>query len=214
VGVKIICVGLNYRDHAKELGMALPEEPVIFLKPETALIGPEEPIVYPAMSRQVDYEAELAVVIGRQARHVTPDEVGRYIAGFTCFNDVTARDLQKKDGQWTRAKSFDTFAPAGREVVSGVDPGDLLIECYVNGERKQASSTRNLIFPVPELVSFISRIMTLFPGDLIATGTPPGVGPLRPGDVVEVVIEGVGRLRNPVVLAPGAAGPRGGGNAD
>ncbi|MDI6870695.1 MAG: fumarylacetoacetate hydrolase family protein [Bacillota bacterium] len=205
--MKIVCVGLNYRDHAAELGMALPAEPVIFLKPETALIGPEEPIVYPAMSRQVDYEAELAVVIGREARNVTAAEAGRYIAGYTCFNDVTARDLQRRDVQWTRAKSFDTFAPVGKEVVRGIDPSDLLVECYVNGERRQSSSTRNLIFPVPELVSFVSRVMTLHPGDLIATGTPPGVGQLRPGDVVEVVIEGVGRLRNPVVLEPGAPGP-------
>ncbi|HHW14051.1 MAG TPA: fumarylacetoacetate hydrolase family protein, partial [Firmicutes bacterium] len=191
--VKIVCVGLNYRDHAKELGMALPAEPVIFLKPETALIGPDEPIVYPAMSREVDYEAELAVVIGREARGVTPAEALRYVRGYTCFNDVTARDLQRRDGQWTRAKSFDTFAPVGREVAEGVDPRDLLVECYVNGERRQSSSTRNLIFPVPELVSFVSRVMTLQPGDLIATGTPPGVGHLRPGDVVEVVIDGVGR---------------------
>ncbi len=205
--MKLVCVGLNYRDHARELGMAIPAEPVIFLKPETALIGPEEPIVYPAMSRRVDYEAELAVVIGREARNVTAAEAGRYVAGYTCFNDVTARDLQQRDVQWTRAKSFDTFAPLGEEVVGGVDPGDLLVECYVNGERRQSSSTRNFIFPVPELVSFVSRIMTLHPGDVIATGTPPGVGPLRPGDVVEVVIEGVGRLRNPVVLAPGAPGP-------
>ncbi|MGE5552599.1 MAG: fumarylacetoacetate hydrolase family protein [Betaproteobacteria bacterium] len=205
--MKVICVGLNYRDHAKELGMAIPAEPVIFLKPETAVIGPEEPIVYPAMSRQVDYEAELAVVIGRETRSATPAEADRYIAGYTCFNDVTARDLQRRDGQWTRAKSFDTFAPLGKEVVSGLDPSDLLVECYVNGERRQSSSTRNLIFSVPELVSFVSRIMTLHPGDVIATGTPPGVGQLRPGDVVEVVIEGVGRLRNPVVLAPGAPGP-------
>lgn len=202
--MKIVCVGLNYRDHAKELGMALPAEPVIFLKPETAVIGPEEPIVHPAMSREVDYEAELAVVMGREARHVAPEEALGYVRGYTCFNDVTARDLQRRDGQWTRAKSFDTFAPLGREVVSHVDPGDLLVECYVNGERRQSSSTRNLIFSVPELVSFISRIMTLEPGDVIATGTPPGVGHLHPGDVVEVVIAGVGRLRNPVVSEEGS----------
>jgi 2-keto-4-pentenoate hydratase/2-oxohepta-3-ene-1,7-dioic acid hydratase in catechol pathway len=205
--VKLVCVGLNYRDHAKELGMAIPAEPVLFLKPETALIGPEEAIVYPAMSRRVDYEAELAVVIGRKVRDVTAAEALRCVAGYACFNDVTARDLQERDIQWTRAKSFDTFAPLGKEVGRGIDPGDLLVECYVNGARRQSSSTRNLIFPVPELVSFISRVMTLHPGDVIATGTPPGVGPLRPGDVVEVVIEGVGRLRNPVVLAPGAPGP-------
>lgn len=206
--MKIVCVGLNYRDHARELGMVLPEEPVLFLKPDTALIGPDEPIVYPALSREVNYEAELAVVIGRQAKDVPVAEAGQYIAGYTCFNDVTARDLQRRDGQWTRAKSFDTFAPCGREVGRGVDPGDLTVECYVNGERRQSSSTRNLIFPVLDLVSFVSRVMTLHPGDLIATGTPPGVGQLRPGDMVEVVIEGVGRLRNPVVLAQGAPGPR------
>lgn len=206
--MKIVCVGLNYRDHAREMGMTLPDEPVLFLKPETARIGPGEPIVYPALSREVDYEAELAVVIGREAKDVPVAEALRCVAGYSCFNDVTARDLQRRDGQWTRAKSFDTFAPLGSEVVAGIDPGDLPIQCYVNGELRQSSSTRNLIFPVPELVSFISRVMTLHPGDVIATGTPPGVGHLRPGDLVEVVIAGVGRLANPVVLAPGAPGPQ------
>lgn len=202
-----MCIGLNYRDHAAEMGERLPAEPVIFLKPDTALSGPGEPIVYPAASREVHHEAELAVVIGKLAKDVRPEEAAEYIRGYTCFNDVTARDLQRRDGQWTRAKSFDTFAPAGPTVVAGLDPSSLAIECYVNGVRRQSSSTRNLIFPVPELVSFVSRVMTLHPGDLIATGTPPGVGPIRPGDLVEVVIEGIGRLANPVTLAPGAPGP-------
>ncbi|MGE5623902.1 MAG: fumarylacetoacetate hydrolase family protein [Methanocella sp.] len=206
--MKIVCIGLNYRDHAAEMGLAIPDEPIFFLKPDTALIGPEEPIVYPAMTREVGYEAELAVLIGREAKGVSVADAPRYIAGYTCFNDVTARDLQRKDGQWTRAKSFDTFAPCGREIAHGIDPSDLTVECYVNGERKQSSTTRNLIFPVPFLVSFLSQVMTLHAGDLVATGTPGGIGLLRPGDVVEVVIGQVGRLRNPVVLAPGAAGPR------
>ncbi|WP_424659103.1 fumarylacetoacetate hydrolase family protein [Desulfofundulus sp.] len=198
---KAVCVGLNYRDHALEVGMALPEEPVLFLKPSTAVIGPGEPVVYPAMSRQVDYEAELAVVIGKKARHVREEEAAGYILGYTCANDITARDLQKKDGQWTRAKSFDTFLPLGPYIVTGVDPGDREVSLYLNGERKQHSSTSQLIFPVYRLLSFISRIMTLLPGDVILTGTPAGVGPVQPGDTVEVVISGIGRLVN--VIVPG-----------
>lgn len=193
---KIVAVGLNYRDHAEELGMALPEAPLIFLKPPSAVIGPEDNIVLPQGVGRVDYEAELAVVIGKTARKVPPEKAGEYILGYTCFNDVTARDLQKKDGQWTRAKSFDTFAPIGPWIETDLDPSDLRVRAYVNGELRQDSSTANLIFPVPELVSFISHVMTLYPGDVIATGTPPGVGPLAPGDVVEVEVEGVGRLVN------------------
>ncbi|WP_072871339.1 fumarylacetoacetate hydrolase family protein [Desulfofundulus thermosubterraneus] len=200
---KAVCVGLNYRDHALELGMALPEEPVLFLKPSTAVIGPGEPIVYPAMSRQVDYEAELAVVIKKRARQVREEEAGDHILGYTCANDVTARDLQKKDGQWTRAKSFDSFLPLGPYIVTGLNPGDREVSLYLNGERKQHSSTAQLIFPVYRLVSFISRIMTLLPGDVILTGTPAGVGPVQPGDHVEVVVSGIGRLANPVVLQGG-----------
>lgn len=195
---KIVAVGLNYRDHARELGMPLPEEPVLFLKPPTAVIGPEEEILYPAMSSQVDYEAEVAVVVRDRVRNIRPEEALGHILGVTCFNDVTARDLQKKDGQWTRAKSFDTFAPLGPWIVDQVDVGNLTVELFLNGEKKQSSTTQNLIFDLPYLVSFISRVMTLEPGDVIATGTPAGVGPMQPGDVVEVVISGVGRLRNRV----------------
>ncbi|MDI3281369.1 MAG: fumarylacetoacetate hydrolase family protein [Bacillota bacterium] len=195
---KIVAAGLNYRDHAQELGLALPEEPILFLKPSTAVIGPEEEIVLPAMSRQVDYEAELAAVVGRRCRNLSPDRVPQYLLGYTCFNDVTARDLQRKDGQWTRAKSFDTFAPLGPCITDEIDPDDVAVELYLNGERRQSSTTRNLIFSVAELVSFVSRIMTLEPGDVIATGTPSGIGPLSPGDVVEVAIPGIGRLRNRV----------------
>ncbi|WP_334110991.1 fumarylacetoacetate hydrolase family protein [Thermodesulfitimonas autotrophica] len=198
---KIVCVGLNYRDHARELGYPFPEEPVLFLKPPTAVIGPEEAIRYPAVARQVDYEAELAVVIGKIARHVRPEEAAAYILGYTCANDVTARDLQKKDGQWTRAKSFDTFCPLGPFIVTAFDPSDATISLYLNGERRQHSSTKELIFDVAYLVSFISAVMTLYPEDVILTGTPSGVGPLKPGDSVVVEIEGIGKLRNHVVAA-------------
>jgi len=193
---KIVAVGLNYRDHAEELGMGLPENPLIFLKPPSAVIGPEDHIVLPQGVGRVDYEAELAVVIGKTARKISPEEAREYILGHTCFNDVTARDLQKKDGQWTRAKSFDTFAPLGPWIETDLDPSAVRVKTYLNGKLVQDSSTENLIFPVPELVSFISQVMTLYPGDVIATGTPPGVGPLAPGDVVEVEIEGLGRLVN------------------
>jgi 2-keto-4-pentenoate hydratase/2-oxohepta-3-ene-1,7-dioic acid hydratase in catechol pathway len=199
---KIIALGLNYRDHAVEMRMALPEEPLIFLKPATAVIGPEEPIVLPRQSRRVDYEAELAVVIGRTARKVPGSQAADYILGYTCFNDVTARDLQKKDGQFTRSKSFDTFAPLGPWLVPSLPepPETVTVSALVNGERRQHSHIGNLVFPVAHLVSFISHIMTLLPGDVIATGTPAGVGPLRPGDVVEININGIGTLRNPVIL--------------
>lgn len=196
---KIVCVGLNYRDHARELGYSFPEEPVLFLKPPTTVIGPGEAIRYPAMARQVDYEAELAVVIGKTARRVRAAEAYEYILGYTCANDVTARDLQKKDGQWTRAKSFDTFCPLGPYIVTELDPGNCTISLYLNGERRQHSSTKEFIFDVGYLVSFISHVMTLYPEDVILTGTPAGVGPLRPGDTVVVEIEGIGRLQNQVV---------------
>ncbi|MEW6447187.1 MAG: fumarylacetoacetate hydrolase family protein [Bacillota bacterium] len=196
---KIVCVGLNYRDHAKELGYALPDEPVLFIKPPTAVIGPDESIIYPSVSRQVDYEAELAVVIGKTAKRVRAGQAADYILGYTCGNDVTARDLQKKDGQWTRAKSFDTFCPLGPYIVTDLDPRNCEISLYVNGERKQHSTTSELIFDVYYLVSFISYIMTLHRGDIILTGTPSGVGPLKPGDEVVVEVEGIGRLKNRVV---------------
>jgi len=197
---KIVALGLNYRDHAAEFGHPLPEEPLLFMKPSTAVIGPDEDIIYPAMSRRVDYEAELAVVIGKTARHVKAEDFRDYVLGYTCINDVTARDLQKKDGQFTRSKSFDTFAPLGPWIETAIpDPDNLTVEAFLNGERRQHSSTRNLVFPVGALVSFISRIMTLLPGDVIATGTPAGVGAMQPGDVVEIRVGGIGTLRNRLV---------------
>jgi 2-keto-4-pentenoate hydratase/2-oxohepta-3-ene-1,7-dioic acid hydratase in catechol pathway len=191
---KIICVGLNYSDHAKELSMKLPEEPIIFLKPPSAVIWNNAKIKYPAMSKQVDYEAELAVVIKKRGKNIPENRAADYILGYTCLNDVTARDLQKKDGQWTRAKSFDTFCPIGPRIVSGINPGNLKIELFVNGKLKQSSRTSNLIFKIPRLISFISRIMTLEKYDVIATGTPVGVGPVLPGDKIEVKIEKIGTL--------------------
>jgi 2-keto-4-pentenoate hydratase/2-oxohepta-3-ene-1,7-dioic acid hydratase in catechol pathway len=199
VPTKIIGVGLNYADHAKELGFPLPKEPLLFMKPSTAAIGPMEPIRIPAMSEQVDYEAELAVIIGRTAQNIAPDQVENHIMGYTCFNDVTARDLQKKDVQFTRSKGFNTFAPIGPWIETECDPNNLKVESYVNGELRQSASTNQFIFSVKELVSFISRIMTLIPGDVIATGTPYGVGSLTAGDTVEIRIEGIGSLFNPVV---------------
>ena len=193
---KVVAVGLNYTDHAKELGMKVPDEPILFMKPSTSVIGPYDNIAYPAMSKRVDYEAELAVVIKNKTKNIEPKEAHTHIFGYTCLNDVTARDLQKKDGQWTRAKSFDTFCPIGPYIVTDINPDNLKIELLLNGQLKQSSSTSNLIFNVQKLVSFISKVMTLFPGDIIATGTPSGIGPMKRGDKVEVVIEKVGRLRN------------------
>ena len=196
---KIVSVGLNYKDHADELGMAVSDEPVIFIKPSTAVIGPGQDILYPVTSARVDYEAELGVVIKKRARKVPREQVGDYIAGYTCFNDVTARDLQKKDTQWSRAKSFDTFAPIGPWIETDLDPGDLRVRSYLNGELKQDSRTSEFIFSIPVLIEFISDIMTLLPGDVIATGTPPGVGSMDPGDEITVEIEGIGRLVNRLV---------------
>lgn len=196
---KIVCVGLNYRDHARELGMPIPEEPVLFLKPSTAVIGPDDNIVYPQGVSRLDYEAELGVVIKRRAKDISRNEVPDYILGYTCLNDVTARDLQRRDGQWTRAKSFDTFCPIGPYIVTDINPHNLEIELFVNNRLRQSSSTADLIFRIELLVSFISRIMTLLPGDVIATGTPAGVGPLSRGDKAEVRIGGIGSLGNKVV---------------
>ncbi len=198
VPTKIIAIGLNYRSHAAELGMALPEDPMVFMKPPTAVIGPDEEIIYPGMSSQVDYEGELAVVIGKKCRFVTEEDSEKYIAGYTCFNDVTARDLQKKDVQFTRAKGFDSFAPMGPFIETDINPCNVKIETFLNGEKKQSGNTNDLIFPVRTIVSFLSKIMTLCPGDIIATGTPGGIGPMKRGDVVEVRIEGVGTLQNKV----------------
>ena len=196
---KIICVGLNYRDHAMELDMTIPESPLLFLKPPSAVIGHLEKIVYPSKTRHVDYEAELAVIIGRRCKNIPAADADSVIMGYTCFNDVTARDLQKKDSQWTRAKSFDTFAPVGPYIAAPSDVSDLCVKTMVNGELRQESSTSNLIFDVPHLIEFISGIMTLERGDIIATGTPSGVGELFVGDEVEVEIENIGILKNSVV---------------
>jgi 2-keto-4-pentenoate hydratase/2-oxohepta-3-ene-1,7-dioic acid hydratase in catechol pathway len=198
---KIVCVGLNYKDHAEELSMGLPETPVLFLKPPSAVIGHGDKIIYPASSSRVDYEAELAVVIGKRCKNISAEKAEDVIAGYTCFNDVTARDLQQKDGQWTRAKSFDTFAALGPYIVSTeeIDITDAKIFCRVDGETRQASSTSNLIFDIPYLIEFITEIMTLEVGDVIATGTPSGVGEMQRGDTVEVEIQGIGTLRNEVV---------------
>lgn len=196
---KIIAVGLNYIEHAKELNMRIPAEPVIFLKPPSAVIFNNQKIVYPKMAKQVDYEAELAVVIGKQCKNVSVKNAKKYILGYTCFNDVTARDLQKKDGQWTRAKSFDTFCPVGPHIVSGINPHNLKIELFLNGKLKQSSNTKNLIFKIPKLISFVSKIMTLEKYNIIATGTPVGVGPVKIGDRIDVKIEKIGTLTNYVV---------------
>lgn len=198
---KIVCVGLNYRDHAEELNMKVPENPVLFLKPPSAIIGHVDKIIYPASSSRVEHEAELAVVIGKRCKNISTSKAIDVIAGYTCFNDVTARDLQQKDGQWTRAKSFDTFAAFGPYLASPdeVDIANAKIACRVNGDTRQASSTSNLLFDIPYLIEFITEIMTLEVGDVIATGTPPGVGELQRGDIVEVEIQGIGTLRNEVV---------------
>jgi len=196
---KIVALGRNYAAHAAEHGADVPSQPLIFLKPPSAVIGPGEPIVCPPQSQQVEHEAELAVVIGRPARRVTAAHAWGYILGYTCANDVTARDLQRSDGQWSRAKGFDTFAPLGPWIITELDPGDLAVTCRVNGQVKQQASTADMVFKIAQLVEFITAVMTLEPGDVILTGTPEGVSPIQPGDVVEVEIQGIGALRNPVV---------------
>jgi len=196
---KIVAVGLNYKDHAREMGKAIPEEPLLFLKAPSALNHPGGDVVYPRASRRVDYEAELAVVIGKTAKNVAARDAQSVILGYTCINDVTARDLQAKDGLYARAKGFDTFAPLGPWVETDLDPSSLSIRCLVNGEVKQDSNTRQMGASVFELVEFISHIMTLVPGDVIATGTPPGVGPVKVGDVMTVEIEEIGSLTNRIV---------------
>lgn len=193
---KIAAVGLNYKSHAAELIMEVPDEPLIFLKAQSAVIGDGEYIELPPSSKRVDYEGELAIVIGRKARNVSREEAKHYILGYSCFNDVTARDLQRKDIQFTRGKSFDTFAPYGPCIETDIDPSNLDIETQVNGKQFQKCNTSDSIFGVEELVSFISGVMTLYPGDIIPTGTPSGVGPLHDGDKVEVSIEGIGTLTN------------------
>jgi 2-keto-4-pentenoate hydratase/2-oxohepta-3-ene-1,7-dioic acid hydratase in catechol pathway len=195
---KIIAIGLNYLDHAKELKMDIPDHPLIFIKPSTAVIGNGDAIICPPQTKELNYEGELAVIIKEKARNISQDDARCFIAGYTCANDVTARDLQRIDGQWTRAKSFDTFCPLGPRIVSDIDPKYLSIITRVNGTVKQNSNTKNMIFDVFELVSFISEIMTLLPGDVIITGTPPGVGAIETGDLVEVEIDGIGVLKNTV----------------
>ena len=195
---KIVAVGLNYTDHAHELKMDLPKEPLIFIKPSTAVIGHGESIVYPKGVERLDYEAELGIVIKKRAKGVTIGAAKDYILGYTCLNDVTARDIQKRDGQWTRAKSFDTFCPIGPFIAKDIDVRNLDIQLFLNNELKQSSNTKNMIFAPENLVSFISNICTLLPGDVIATGTPSGVGPMKPKDKVEVRIENIGSLINRV----------------
>lgn len=196
---KAVCIGLNYRDHAKEFGLPIPETPVVFLKPSTSAASPEDGIVYPAMCNRLDYEAELAVVIGKRAKDVSEDNALDYVLGYTIANDVTARDLQPKNGQWTVAKSFDTFMPLGPYISDEVDGESLMITSRVNGVTKQMSNTSNLIFTIPYLISYISHVMTLLPGDIISTGTPGGISGMQKGDVVEIEIEGLGILRNRII---------------
>ncbi len=199
---KIVCIGLNYKDHAAEQGKPLPAEPLLFLKPSSAIIAAGEAIELPADVGRVDYESELAVVIGRRATKVTEAEALSHVLGLTCMNDVTARDLQKKDARYTRAKGFDTFAPLGPCIATGLSTDDLSVTGLVNGQVRQQSSTRELIFPVATLIAYISRIMTLLPGDIVSTGTPAGIGPLQAGDEVVVRVQGVGELRNSVRRSP------------
>jgi 2-keto-4-pentenoate hydratase/2-oxohepta-3-ene-1,7-dioic acid hydratase in catechol pathway len=196
---KIICVGRNYAAHAKEHGAELPKVPLIFLKPPTSLIGQNQAIILPPQSAQVEHEAELAVVIAKPGRRITPDQALSHVFGYTVANDVTARDLQRSDGQWTRAKGFDTFCPVGPWIETEFDPADAVVTCHVNGEMRQMASTRDMIFTIRQLIAFISSVMTLEQSDLLLTGTPAGVGPLNPGDIVEVSVEGLGTLSNPVV---------------
>ena len=196
---KILCVGKNYRDHAAEMGGEVPAEPLIFSKPSTAVISPGDPIRLPELSEEVHHEAELAVVIGRMCRKVAAEDAAGVILGYTCANDVTARDLQRRDGQWTRAKGFDTFAPLGPFVDTQLDVADVTVTCRVNGEVRQQASTADMVFGVPELVAYVSAFTTLLPGDVILTGTPAGVGPIVAGDEVEVAIDGLGSLVNPVM---------------
>ena len=197
---KVVAIGKNYADHAREMGGEPPDEPVIFLKPSTSVIGPGDPVARPVkLSERVDFEGELAVVIGRLCRDVPPERVSEVIFGYTCANDVTARDLQAKDGQWARAKGFDTFCPLGPWIETGLDPADLELTTTVNGEVKQHARTSQLLHDVTAVVCYVTSVMTLLPGDILLTGTPAGIGPLVHGDRVSVAIQGIGALTNPVV---------------
>jgi len=193
---KIIALGLNYHSHAKELDSPIPTSPLTFLKPPTAVIGPEENIIYPSTTKRVDYEGEMGVVIKKPTWRVSEEDALDYVLGYTCFNDVTARDLQKKDGQWTRAKGFDTFAAVGPCIETELDPKNAPVETYLNGKLRQKGNTSDLIYSVAEVINFISNVMSLLPGDIIATGTPSGIGPMYPGDTIEIKIAPIGTLRN------------------
>ncbi len=195
---KIVCVGKNYYDHAVEMQEGIPEKPIIFIKPSTCLNDPDGDIIYPNVSKRVDYEGELAFVIKKTAKKVNRQDAAAYILGYTCLNDVTARDIQKSEGQWTRGKGFDTFAPIGPWIEDSVDAADLQLETRLNGKTVQQSHTGLFMWKIPEILEFITECMTLLPGDVVATGTPAGIGPMLPGDVVEVIIEGIGILKNNV----------------
>ncbi|WP_289141905.1 fumarylacetoacetate hydrolase family protein [uncultured Brevibacillus sp.] len=196
---KVVCIGVNYRDHAEEMDIELPKEPLMFLKPSTTVVGPNEPIVYPKLTENLHYEGELAVVIKKEAKKVKAEDADDYILGVTCAIDVTARDLQMSDGQWTRAKSFDTFCPLGPAIAAKLDYQNLRIVTRVNGEVRQDSNTNQMVFTIPQIVEAVSAVMTLLPGDVILTGTPPGVGELKPGDEISVSIEGIGTLCTHVI---------------
>lgn len=195
----VLCVGRNYRSHAEEFGNKVPDEPLLFLKPPAAVVGPGADVVYPSLSKRVDPEAELVLVIGRTARNVAAADAWGVIGGYTCGNDVTARDIQKSDGQWTRGKGFDTFCPIGPWVETDYDPADVAVSCTVDGERRQDGRTKDLIFPIPYLIEYITRFTTLHPGDVILSGTPEGVRPVEPGNTITVEVEGLGALTNRVV---------------
>jgi 2-keto-4-pentenoate hydratase/2-oxohepta-3-ene-1,7-dioic acid hydratase in catechol pathway len=196
---KIVCLGLNYRSHIEETKLPTPSAPLIFLKPSTSIIGPDDKIILPRGWKRIDYEGELGVVIGKKAKYLPEEEAKEYVLGYTCFNDVSDRHAQAADSQWTRAKGYDTFAPIGPWIETEAAPDNLKLETYLNDKLRQSASTNDLIFGISKLISFISGVMTLLPGDVIATGTPSGIGPMNPGDVVEVKIENIGTLRNSVV---------------
>lgn len=197
---KVMCVGRNYEDHASELGNEVPEEPLIFMKPATSVVGPNSNVIYPPLTSNLHHEAELAVVISKPARNIKAEDASQYIFGYTAANDVTARDLQRKDGQWTRGKGFDTFCPLGPAIETELDPLErLAVICKVNGEVRQAGFTSDMIFGVGEIIEYITAFTTLLPGDVVLTGTPSGVGPVEPGDIMEVEIDGIGVLTNRVV---------------
>lgn len=199
---KVVCIGRNYVEHAAEHGVDVPSEPLVFLKPPSAIVGPGAPVVLTPLSQRVEHEAELVVVIGRRARRLTQDNALDAVLGYTCGNDVTARDLQRRDGQWSRAKGFDTFCPLGPWIETGLDWRQQQVQCLVNGEVRQSGPTRDMVFGVPELLAYVSAVMTLEPGDVLMTGTPSGVGPLAAGDRVCVVVSGIGALENGVQSEP------------